>query len=583
MTASGPSQAFHPERKPTLTDRILATSWGLWRRRRDLRTLLGGRVLPPGTPARLADVAVGWGDRPSGRRARATGLPFVLFEDGFLSGYAPPGRKGSDVPPASYILDRQGAHYDGSRATELETLIRDGDFPSDELAQAERAMALLRETRLSKYNAAPPLTPDELGIRLPFVLLLEQVEGDRSLGDAGPETFEAMLREAKATGHDLLVRAHPAARGIGPLARQAAAFGARVLDRPCNPWPLLEGAERVFTHSSHAGFEALLAGTPVTTFGQPFYAGWGVTDDRALFPRRAPRPLAWVFAAAYLRASRYLDIHDRRETTLEATIEALAALRDARNRNRPRVVSVGFSPWRRRATEPFLTGPGGPPRHARSLDAALAMEPDDIAVWSTREVPDLSPRSIRVVRLEDGFVRSRGLGAALRMPLSLVRETGPHMHFDATGGTGPAGSSGIERALRDDPPGEAELARARAIMNGITARNLTKYMLSGDSGALPRTDRLKVLVVGQVEDDASIRLGAPGVSTNTGLLAAVRDLYPDALIAYRDHPDVLSGLRRGKALRTHVDLDVDAHPITALIDWCDRVETMTSLKPASRP
>ena len=33
------------------------------------------------------------------------------------------------------------------------------------------------------------------------------------------------------------------------------------------------------TMTSLAGFEALLRGKPVTTHGQPFYAGWGLTED----------------------------------------------------------------------------------------------------------------------------------------------------------------------------------------------------------------------------------------------------------------------------------------------------------------
>lgn len=64
------------------------------------------------------------------------------------------------------------------------------------------------------------------------------------------------------------------------------------------------------------GFEALLAGKPVTCFGQPWYAGWGLTDDRhpqsaLLSARRGSATLEELFAAAYLRYCRYIDPREK--------------------------------------------------------------------------------------------------------------------------------------------------------------------------------------------------------------------------------------------------------------------------------
>ena len=562
--------------------RILVTSYGLWRQRADMARLfaadgeLGGKVviLPPGTPSYLAQRVVGWGERPSGRKARRIALrrelPLTLIEDGFLHGWKP----GSDVPRASYLLDSHAAHYDGTRESDLERAILADDFEPADLVRARDLVDLLRETRVSKYNAAP-LVPAERMVPDRYVLLVEQVEGDMSLEGVEPDVFERMVRHAREAypGHRLVVRAHPAAEGAGPLSRAAPDA---IVPPPCNIWPLLEHATRVYTVSSHAGFEALMAGTPVTCFGSPFYAGWGLTDDRVEHPRRnARRSLGTLAAAAYLDA-RYLDIHTREVTTPEATVETLAAVRDARLRNRDTVVTAGFSPWRKRAATPFLVSNGntngGRPLHESSRENAefvAAQHQGDLVVWGADE-PTSAAANVRTVRLEDGFLRSVGLGAALALPLSLVRETG-HLHFDARG------PSGVERALLGDPPSLIEEERASRLMETIRAARITKYNQRSKAPPLPETDRLKVLVVGQVEDDASIRYGAPGVNTNTNLLIAVRDLFPDALIAYRDHPDVAAGLRSGKAARLHVDVNADRHDILDLFDWADRLETMTSL------
>lgn len=50
---------------------------------------------------------------------------------------------------------------------------------------------------------------------------------------------------------------------------------------------------------------------------------------------------------------------------------------------------------------------------------------------------------------------------------------------------------------------------------------------------------------GQVEDDASIRLGAGRERTNLATLERVRAENPGAVVIYKPHPDVEAGLRPG--------------------------------------
>src|SRR5690606_7598479 len=76
----------------------------------------------------------------------------------------------------------------------------------------------------------------------------------------------------------------------------------RLWAKPVPPLDLLDAVDHVYTVTSQLGFEALMAGKPVTCFGAPFYAGWGLTDDRVAMPRRGrTRTVEQVFAAAYLR------------------------------------------------------------------------------------------------------------------------------------------------------------------------------------------------------------------------------------------------------------------------------------------
>ena len=64
-----------------------------------------------------------------------------------------------------------------------------------------------------------------------------------------------------------------------------------------------------------------------------------------------------------------------------------------------------------------------------------------------------------------------------------------------------------------------------------------------DIGVLP--NKVKILVPGQVESDASIKYGGIDIVTNIDLLKKVRAENPTAYIIYKPHPDVLSGNRKG--------------------------------------
>jgi len=146
------------------------------------------------------------------------------------------------------------------------------------------------------------------------------------------------------------------------------------------------------------------------------------------------------------------------------------------------------------------------------------------------------------------------------------------LHYD------PARESRLERLIAAAPtlPDHAR-RRAERLVERLVAARLTKYNLAGDvPPELPPGRR--ILVPGQVEDDAAIRLGAGEIRTNRGLLEAVRAAHPDAVILYKPHPDVEAGLRPGAvadagALADVVLVRADIHAALAV---ADEVWTITS-------
>ncbi len=250
---------------------------------------------------------VGWGNRPSGRRAARlaarTGARLLRVEDGFLRSAR------REDPALSLVLDDLGLYSDASAPSRLEQLIASG--PADP-ARARRLIRSWRDHGLSKITRLPACT-----VPLPprYVLVLDQLVGDASVagGLAYPGSFDRMLQAARIEfpGLPIVLKTHPdtALRGRRSHFDPARVQRVVAVTEACDPAPL---------------FEALLHGRPVRTFGMPFYAGWGLTtDDLAPPARRTSATLEALVHAALVDYARYIDPDTGRPTTVEATIARL--------------------------------------------------------------------------------------------------------------------------------------------------------------------------------------------------------------------------------------------------------------------
>lgn len=201
-----------------------------------------------------------------------------------------------------------------------------------------------------------------------------------------------------------------------------------------------------------------------------------------------------------------------------------------------------------------------------------------LIVWGMRDAGQVLPEGVRVLRIEDGFVRSVGLGADLIRPVSwVIDDIG--IYYDATR------PSRLERILAEKAFDEKALLRAAALREKLVASRLTKYNVGTGGWQRPADVRRVILVPGQVETDASIAYGAPegicAVRRNMNLLRTVRQANPDAWVVYKPHPDVLAGLRvkgidEDAALRWCDEQVIDV-PMGELLGQVDEVHVITSL------
>ncbi len=569
--------------------RTPAINLALWRSSA-LAALLGAPVKPAWLPGPGAAIWLGWGCKPSARRAgwyaARSGGRLLRLEDGFLRSWG----TGKFFPALSLVMDDVGIYYDSTRPSRLENLL---NSPADLLAgivgEVARAKALILQHRLSKYNHAPALAGDLPPARR-RVLVVDQTFGDLSvgLGGADASTFAAMLAAARAENPEatLYVKTHPevgAGRKRGYLTAIREDAGTVLLRDAINPLSLIEQMDRVYAVTSTLGFEALLAGKPVTLFGLPWYAGWGVTDDRQACPRRnRQRAVDELFAAAYFHYARYLDPETRQPGTIFDVIAWLLRQRQAAETCPGRKIAVGFSAIRRRVQAALLDPDPAKVRFAGNQTELAALQPgprDCLLHWGF-PAPDwlrdqARTTQARLLHLEDGFIRSVGLGSDLVPAQSLV--------FDSRGVYfAPDTPSDLEEILAHAEFTPEELARARQVREFIVAHGITKYNLQPlRAPSWHNRGRRIVLVPGQVEDDASILQGCDNVRSNLALLRAARAACPDAFIVYKPHPDVLAGNRGGRDALTSAQgiadqLEIDISLISC-IDACDEMHTMTSL------
>ncbi|MDE4303078.1 capsular polysaccharide biosynthesis protein [Phaeobacter gallaeciensis] len=531
---------------------------------------LAGYDIRLGLPAE-GDLVGIWGNSPTAHRGQAIAQKhdstLLRVEDAFLRSVYP-GRAGE--PPLGLLLDRSGVHFDASTPSDLEQLL--ATHPLDDssmMRRARDAIGRLMDAHLSKYNAyaAEAPVPDP-----GYVLVVDQARGDASVTASGADAarFREMLvfAQEENPGARILIKTHPETRAgyrPGYFGPEDANDRIELLTRPVSPWPLLEGAVAVYTVSSQLGFEAILAGHKPRVFGQPFYAGWGLTQDEMPPPRRNRRlTRAQLFSAAMILYPTWYDPFRDQLCELETVIDALEARVRAWRQDRVGWAASGMRMWKRRPLQGFF---GSEKKMLFTEDPEKARKSGrNWMVWASKA--DKSHAG--AFHLEDGFLRSRGLGAELVPPMSLVLDR-QGIYYD------PRQPSDLDDliAQREDL-NDAEARRAEHLIMSLTQNSLSKYNLGGDIPDLP--DGHRILVPGQVEDDASILAGAGKIRSNLDLLRAVRAANPKAVIIYKPHPDVEAGLRKGQIVPEDL-ADVvaqNADPM-ALLDHVQEVWTMTSL------
>jgi capsular polysaccharide export protein len=234
---------------------------------------------------------------------------------------------------------------------------------------------------------------------------------------------------------------------------------------------------------------------------------------------------------------------------------------------------TGIAPWKRERIKQLLGRPDVPViESAADAVAYAARHGGVLACWASRMPDNLlglaKSSGVEVWQIEDGFIRSSGLGAALVLPSSIVLDR-RGIYYD------PTSPSDLEVILEQRQFSKDALVRAKSLIQHIVETGVTKYNLGGTADlALPK-GRPIALVLGQVLDDRSVVLGGGGFSARA-IIEKIRTVHPNTFILYKPHPDVVAGLRKGE-VDVGADFMASNYDLNALFTHVDSVHTLSSL------
>lgn len=286
-----------------------------------------------------------WSPQPETvQYATDNNIPLIRMEDGFL--------RSADTwcnhkvhkkytTGISFTFTNDVFYFDATKSSFMERQINNPNFKltKEQIKRARDCIKKIVDNHLTKYNHQPIFTPNIGRNGVKKILVVDQSYGDFSIqkGLANDDTFKEMLASAirENPDADIIVKTHPDAiapgtkRPLGYYSTLEDHDNIYVIREPINPIALLKYVDKVYVCTTQFGFEALMCGKEVHTFGMPFYAGWGLTIDAQKCSRRtAKRTLEEIFYIAYIKNTLYVDPVNKQRCSLDRAIDYLIELRD---------------------------------------------------------------------------------------------------------------------------------------------------------------------------------------------------------------------------------------------------------------
>ncbi|MDX5593644.1 hypothetical protein [Pseudovibrio sp. SPO723] len=302
---------------------------------------------------------IGWGNSvPNSiiEVCRQEEIIFQRIEDGFVRSV---GLGAGLISGASVAFDDRGIYYDPRSDSRLFRLLNQLDLSARQLERGKELKRILEVARVSKYNLTGATPELAAGPGQEVVLVPGQVADDMAVRKGQSDLLDCenspninidLLKNVREDFPEAYVvyKPHPDVAADLRKGKVSEAVAAGLCDQVVSNADiidLIERADRVVTFSSLAGFEALVRDKPVTAYGLPFYAGWGLTDDRTKsllrVRQRSLEELLYITLVEYMRA---IDPITLNVTTPEILIRRLMEMRE-RTAGRSKRLALQYISW----------------------------------------------------------------------------------------------------------------------------------------------------------------------------------------------------------------------------------------------
>ncbi len=528
-----------------------------------------------------------WGMKNSGLKIRNKknknkNFKISYLEDGFIHSF---GTKKAKIP-LSICNDSKGIYYDYKSNSDLFSLIKE-KLSDEEILRSRKIILLWKRFGVSKYNYTNFLIPP----KKPFVLLIDQTFGDLSItyGGADVSAFQRMFEFAKKKWPDLMIviKLHPEVISKRKKGYLDKAFYTNknviIINENGQLNDLIKSCTALCVVTSQVGFEGLIYEKEVHVFGNPFYSGLGLTIDHCLLSKRKKLnsiSLEQLVLSTLVKYPTYLDPRNKKICEIEKIIEYLYKKRKINKFFPENLYCLGLTPWKSRQINKYLKETNGL-RASAFVKYKKCMK--NVLVWGkSKKFQRILINTKKFITVEDGFIRSVGLGGDLFPPMSLVFDK-KGIHYDYKN------PSNLEDLLQTRILNDQELIRSSELIKKIKNKKISKYNLIHRKNFVTKyaykTPKKKtILVLGQVETDNSMIYGVPDgkiKKTNYSLLLKVKKDYPNYHIIYKPHPDIEKGLRSkgldDDLIENIADSLAYKTGIEDLFSISDRVAVFTSL------
>ena len=125
----------------------------------------------------------------------------------------------------------------------------------------------------------------------------------------------------------------------------------------------------------------------------------------------------------------------------------------------------------------------------------------------------------KVLRLEDGYIRSIGLGTKDDKSWSLIKNEIPY--YDSRR------ESDLEVLLMETTISDSQIKESMDIIEKIKEYKITKYNISKDKKTIPNDDKVnRILIIEQVPGDYSLIYGAEKFYKTEEIIRELKEEYP---------------------------------------------------------